>query len=83
MKRICMNNLKSSCLFGKGLYAIYLEDKKAFIKNYDKLLALTTKASVEDVAASMGIDVTNKEFWINSLNLIKKDIDEVIRIMEK
>ena len=70
-------------LFGKGLYAIYLEDKKAFIKNYDKLLALTTKASVEDVAASMGIDVTSKEFWINSLNLIKKDIDEVIRIMEK
>ena len=69
-------------LFGKGLYAIYLEDKKSFIKNYDKLLALTTKASVEDVAASMGIDVTNKEFWVNSLNLIKKDIDEVIRIME-
>ena len=31
----------------------------------------------------MGIDVTSKEFWINSLNLIKKDIDEVIRIMEK
>lgn len=69
-------------LFGKGLYAMYLEDKETFIKNYDKLLALTTKATIEDVTKSMGIDVTKKEFWINSLNLIKKDIDEVIRIME-
>lgn len=68
-------------LFGKGLYAMYLEDKASFIQNYDKLLALTTKASVEDTAASMGIDVTNKDFWISSLNIIKKDIDEVIKLM--
>lgn len=70
-------------LFGKGLYAIYLEDKEKFIKNYDKLLALTTKATVEDVAASMGIDVTKKDFWVSSLNLIKKDIDEVIKLLNK
>ncbi len=70
-------------LFGKGLYAIYLKDKETFIKNYDKLLALTTKATVEDVAKSMNIDVTKKEFWINSLNIIKKDIDEVIKLMSK
>lgn len=68
-------------LFGKGLYAIYLEDKEAFIKNYDNLLALTTKATVEDVAKSMNIDVTKKAFWINSLKIIKKDIDEVIRLL--
>ena len=70
-------------LFGKGLYAKYLEDPKSFIKNYDKLLALTTKATVEDVGLSMGIDVTSKEFWISSLNLIKKDIDEVVRLLNK
>lgn len=70
-------------LFGKGLYAIYLKDNEAFIKNYDNLLSLTTKATVEDVAKSMNIDVTKKEFWVNSLNLIKKDIDEVIKLMNK
>jgi oligoendopeptidase F len=40
-------------------------------------------ASVEDVAKSMNIDVTKKDFWISSLELIKKDIDEVIRLLNK
>lgn len=69
-------------LFGKGLYAQYLKDSESFIDQYDALLKLTTHASVEDVAKSMNIDVTKKDFWIDSLDLIKKDIDEVIRIME-
>lgn len=64
-------------LFGKGLYATYLKDKTKFIENYDKLLALTTKTSVEEVAKSMDIDVTSKAFWISSLEQVKKDIDEV------
>ena len=69
-------------LFGKGLYAMYLKDNESFVKNYDKLLKLTTHATVEDVALSMNIDVTKKEFWLESLNLIKKDIEEVIRLLE-
>lgn len=69
-------------LFGKGLYAQYLKDKEAFIKNYDNLLALTTKETVENVALSMNIDVTKKEFWMDSLNIIKEDIEEVIRLMK-
>lgn len=68
-------------LFGKGLYAQYLKDQKTFLKNYDELLALTTKTSVEACAQSMGIDVTKKDFWIDSLNEVKKDIDEVISLM--
>lgn len=68
-------------LFGKGLYAQYLKDKPKFIKNYDELLALTTKADAEDVALSMGIDITSKQFWLDSLEMIKKDIDEVILLL--
>lgn len=70
-------------LFGKGLYAIYQQDEKAFLKNYDNLLALTGKASVEDVALSMGIDVKDKAFWMTSLEAVKKDIDQVIMLMQK
>jgi pepF/M3 family oligoendopeptidase len=69
-------------LFGKGLYAQYLKDPNTFLKNYDDLLALTTKTSVEECAKSMGIDVTKKDFWIDSLNQVKKDIDEVIELMK-
>lgn len=69
-------------LFGKGLYAQYLKDNEKFVKNYDDLLSLTTKTSVEECAKSMDIDVTKKDFWIDSLNQVKKDIDEVISLMK-
>lgn len=62
-------------LYGKGLYKIYLKDKEAFKAKYDLMLSLTGKMSVEDVAASMGIDVTKKDFWIDSLKFIEEDID--------
>ncbi|CCV64720.1 Oligoendopeptidase, pepF/M3 family [Alteracholeplasma palmae J233] len=70
-------------LFSKGLYAQYLKDKKTFIQKYDKLLALTTKASAEDVALSMNIDITKKEFWMDSLEMIKRDIDRVNELINK
>jgi len=70
-------------LFGIGLYAQYEKNPKTFLSSYDDLLALTTKASVEDCAKSMGIDVTQKDFWYDSLNQIKKDIDEVVELLQK
>ncbi|MBN3489989.1 M3 family oligoendopeptidase [Acholeplasma equirhinis] len=69
-------------LFGKGLYAQYLKNKEKFLKNYDDLLALTTKEDAETVAASMGIDITEKSFWLDSLEMIKKDIDEVVELFK-
>jgi pepF/M3 family oligoendopeptidase len=62
-------------LFAKGLYAKYLEDKEMFVTNYDKLLAATGKMKVEDVAKLMNIDVTKKDFWMASLELMKQDIE--------
>ncbi|MFI3330065.1 MAG: M3 family oligoendopeptidase [bacterium] len=70
-------------LYAKGLYAMYLEDKESFVSKYDDMLMLTGSASVEDVAKSMGIDVTKKEFWINSLEIIKKDINKFISLSKK
>ena len=70
-------------LFGKGLYAQYKKNPKQFLTSYDDLLALTTKTSVEECAKSMNIDVTKKDFWIDSLNEVKKDIDEVIFLMSQ
>lgn len=70
-------------LFGKGLYAKYLENPEHFLESYDQLLALTTQTSVEEVGASMGIDVTDKAFWHQSLSQIKQDIDEVIALLKK
>ncbi len=62
-------------LFSKGLYAEYLKKGDAFLADYEKLLIETGKNSIENVAASIGIDVSNIEFWRSSLELIKNDID--------
>lgn len=67
-------------LFAKGLYALYLKDGDAFVEKYDKLLALTGKATIEDVVAFMGIDISDKSFWENSLKLIENDIETFISL---
>jgi pepF/M3 family oligoendopeptidase len=70
-------------LFGKGLYGLYEKNPEPFTKQYETLLAYTTKASVEDVAKTMNIDVTNTAFWHESLNVVKKDIENVIELFKK
>lgn len=62
-------------LYGKGLYKEYLKDKEKFVSHYDLMLQNTALMSVEDVAKSMGIDVTSKAFWKESLKFIEEDID--------
>jgi len=42
------------------------------------MLSETGKNSVEDTAILMGIDVSTKEFWSNSLNEIEKEIDKFL-----
>ena len=70
-------------LFALGLYRKYLDDNEKFVKAYDILLASTGKMSVEEVAALAGIDVTKKEFWASSLELIKEDITLFIKLTKK
>lgn len=67
-------------LFVKGLYAEYLETGDDFLPKYDKLLSVTGKMTIEDAAASVGIDVTSKEFWMSSLEMVAKDVDKFIEL---
>ncbi|QRG70011.1 M3 family oligoendopeptidase [Brevibacillus choshinensis] len=70
-------------LFAKGLYAVYLERKEAFVEQYDQLLSVTGKMSIADVAAIMDVDVRSVDFWRNSLSLIAKDIDTFVELASK
>lgn len=69
-------------LFAKGLYGVYQKDNKAFTEKYDDLLKATVKMDVEDVALMAGIDVTKKDFWVTSLEVIKEDIDLFLKLTE-
>jgi len=70
-------------LFGKGVFALYLEKGSAFAEDYCKLLRSCGSAPVAEVAASVGIDVRNPDFWRSSLEVIKKEIDEFCCLAEK
>ena len=63
-------------LFGKGVFAQYLEKGSAFVPAYNQLLRSCGSAPVADVAMSVGIDVRSPEFWRSSLEIIKGEIDK-------
>jgi oligoendopeptidase F len=66
-----------------GLYKQYQKNKEEFVKNYDQMLMNTGMMSVEDVAKAMNIDVTKKDFWIESLRFIESDIDEFEKLLKE
>ncbi|WP_271813974.1 M3 family oligoendopeptidase [Clostridium beijerinckii] len=70
-------------LFAKGLYAEYLKKGRAFSKDYEKLLSITGKNKIADVAKVMGIDINDIEFWRNSLKTIEDDIEEFIDLSNR
>ncbi len=64
-------------LFSMGLYAMYQQDREAFIPKYKKLLSYCGQADIEEIAGTIGIDVTKPDFWRQSVELIKKDIADL------
>ena len=70
-------------LFAKGLYAEYIKKGQIFAKDYEKLLSITGKNNIADVAKVMGMDINDKEFWRNSLKTIEEDIKEFIELSNK
>jgi len=67
-------------LFSKGLYAEYMKRGKEFVPDYDRMLSVTGKLDIVDVAKVMNIDIRKADFWRSSLELIRKDIDKFIRL---
>ncbi len=69
-------------LFGKGVFAQYLEKGSAFVPAYNQLLRSCGSAPIAEVAASVGIDVRSPEFWRSSLEIIKGEIDKFCALCE-
>ncbi len=67
-------------LFGLGVYARYVEKGEAFLPEYDRLLAATGSGSVREVAASVGIDVADEAFWMQSIRTLEEKVDAFERL---
>ena len=67
-------------LFAKGIYAEFVKQGEPFVEKVNLLLRKTGQMSVEDVAALVGIDVSSKEFWNSSLDVIVKEIEMFLEL---
>jgi len=64
-------------LFAVGVYALYQKKGAAFLPDYEKLLRAAGSGMVRDVAASVGIDVADVNFWRSSLKVFEDKLDEL------
>jgi oligoendopeptidase F len=63
-------------LFAQGLYAQYLKQGDTFIAGYKEMLRTTSIHSIEEDGAQLGIDLTSRDFWRSSLQMIADEIEE-------
>lgn len=67
-------------LFAKGLYAEFLKKGESFVAEYDKLLAVTGKNLIADVAMIAGINIRSIDYWRGALKLVEKDIEKFVSL---
>ncbi len=70
-------------LFGKGVFARWLEKGEAFVPEYNALLRACGSDGIAEVAARVGIDVRSIDFWRSSLEVLRKDIDRFCQLAER
>jgi len=67
-------------LLANGLYAIYESNPSVFGGKYDAFLRNTGKMPMKEVCSTMGIDVEDKGFWVDAINVIGRQIKEFERL---
>lgn len=70
-------------LFSMGIYARALEVGQGFEDQYNDLLKDTGRMKVEDLAKKhLGVDIEQKAFWQNALELCVADLEEFMNLAE-
>jgi len=67
-------------LFSLGLYAVYCRDGASFVPRYDALLRATNQDYAAPLAARFGIDITQPDFWRESLRVIAAQVERFERL---
>lgn len=70
-------------LFSMGLYNMYREEGQSFMDKYADMLHTTTIASCEDVAATVGVDLRQADFWESSMSAFVEMIDLYSSIVDE
>ena len=70
-------------LFAVGVYALYEQKGADFLPDYEKLLRMAGSGSVREVAASVGIDVADVNFWRTSLKVFEEKLEQLEALAKK
>lgn len=68
-------------LFSVALYKKALSDGPEFMKKYDEMLTATTVSSSEETGALVGLDLTDKQTWITSMEAFEPYVAEFERLV--
>lgn len=63
-------------LFALGLYSMFMKEGDEFVTKYEAMLKATPCCTIEEAGAMMGVDVTKKAFWEESLSEIAQKVEE-------
>ncbi|MBQ8823255.1 MAG: M3 family oligoendopeptidase [Lachnospiraceae bacterium] len=66
-------------LFAVGLYTMFLKEGESFVGKYKEMLKNTPCCTIEQAGAMMGVDLTKKDFWMESLSTIAETIEAFCR----
>lgn len=69
-------------LFSLGLAAIYEKEGESFVAKYNELLRISGANTVDEIAKSVGIDITSKDFWKGSLDLIASYVQRLEKLIK-
>ena len=67
-------------LFAVGVYALYQKKGSEFLPDYEKLLRMAGSGTVREVAASVGIDVADVNFWRTSLKVFEDKLAKLEKL---
>ena len=70
-------------LFARGLYAQYEKEGRSFLPKYKKLLHETPVRTVEEAARVADIDLTDRTFWEQGLQILSDEIDQFLALLEE
>ena len=68
-------------LFGLGVYHLAQQEGDSFGSRYDELLRHTGRSSAQDVASTVGIDITKASFWQQGIDLISSYVDQFCNLV--
>ncbi len=65
-----------------ALYAKYKKEGAPFVEKYIRALSLGGSMPPEEIISTLGVDIKDKNFWNEGLEMIDKKVEEFIKLSE-